>query len=315
MAPTDPVDVTLVLECTTAAITGRCDAARNLDAWLAEIDSLAPATAELLLVAPVVPRALDRSHAALRVLEVPGAGYYALKNAGANAARGRIVAFSDLDCRPEPGYLRGARERLADPRVGAVAGRSLYDGDGVWTRINSANSFGDLYSGARAFDSGMALAHNVVVARAVLPRNPWGPFVGRIGGDGYLTNAVRRTRLVVLDERLRIYHEDPTWKLRGLVERHLRDVFVPRRYGTPDQRHSALFTLACALLLRPALRARRVLRGGRGVGLRWYHTPVVALVEVVYWLFDVALAVSVLGIPPVRRRWLAFLAPEPIVTP
>ena len=102
-----------------------------------------------------------------------------------------IVLFSDLDCRPDPGYALALVEAFRDPAVAGVAGRSVYDGDGLLSRINSANSFGDLHAGPAAFARAMVVAHNVSVRRDLYERDPWGPFAGRIGGDGYLTALVR----------------------------------------------------------------------------------------------------------------------------
>jgi glycosyltransferase involved in cell wall biosynthesis len=57
---------------------------------------------------------------ALRIIEAPGAHYYAQKNRGAEAARADIVAFLDSDCRPcatwaetMVRHLRGGRPDLA----------------------------------------------------------------------------------------------------------------------------------------------------------------------------------------------------------
>ena len=57
----------------------------------------------------------------------PGGG----RNTGLRASRGRLVAFTDSDCLPEPGWLRALRGAFADPAVGVVQGRTL----GTQTRV------------------------------------------------------------------------------------------------------------------------------------------------------------------------------------
>jgi GT2 family glycosyltransferase len=62
---------------------------------------------ELVLVnndAPAPPPPLDLPDNA-RIVPCAGPGSYAARNAGAAAARGAWLAFTDADCRPEPGWL------------------------------------------------------------------------------------------------------------------------------------------------------------------------------------------------------------------
>ena len=49
----------------------------------------------------------------------------AVRNEGARRARGPIVAFTDSDCLPEPGWLSAGLRAFADPRVGVVTGTTL----------------------------------------------------------------------------------------------------------------------------------------------------------------------------------------------
>jgi len=47
------------------------------------------------------------------------------RNAGAAAARGRLVAFTDSDCEAEPAWLRRLTAAFADPEVGVATGSTL----------------------------------------------------------------------------------------------------------------------------------------------------------------------------------------------
>ncbi len=59
-----------------------------------------------------------------RLLACDSGDYYELKNAGATAATGDIVAFSDSDTHVEEGWLRQLVDPLSDLRIAAVAGSS-----------------------------------------------------------------------------------------------------------------------------------------------------------------------------------------------
>ncbi|MCX7592252.1 MAG: glycosyltransferase [Fischerella sp.] len=47
---------------------------------------------------------------------------YAARNAGIRASNGEIIAFTDVDCRPQPDWLSAIVQVFADPTVGVVAG-------------------------------------------------------------------------------------------------------------------------------------------------------------------------------------------------
>ena len=47
------------------------------------------------------------------------------RNAGILRARGQVVAFTDADCLPHPGWLRAALPHFEEPTVGIVQGRTL----------------------------------------------------------------------------------------------------------------------------------------------------------------------------------------------
>ncbi|HEX2028216.1 MAG TPA: glycosyltransferase [Nitriliruptorales bacterium] len=60
----------------------------------------------------------------VRLLAEPAGGSYAARNHGVAEAHGEVIAFTDADCRPDPGWLRAGVDAITDRRdVGLVAGR------------------------------------------------------------------------------------------------------------------------------------------------------------------------------------------------
>ena len=59
-----------------------------------------------------------------RVVRLPGErGLAAARNAGVRAAAADVIAFTDDDCAPEPGWCRALTHALADPAVDGVGGK------------------------------------------------------------------------------------------------------------------------------------------------------------------------------------------------
>lgn len=299
-------DLTICVEMTTGEITGRCDVSARLRAWIDEVTRTGR-SAELLLVSPrsLLGIATLASPIPTRALIVEGAGYYALKNAGARAALGDLILLTDADCRPEPGYIGAMFRAFEDTRLKAAGGVSRYDGSGLLTRINSAQSFGDVRP--RPAGPHVTLAHNVAVRRTAAGAAPFGPFTARVGGDAFFSRHFESSpdglRIV---PAMAIRHEDVSYSMRGLVERHLRECIVPLDYGRPSQRVSYPYAALCTLVLRPALRLKRLFVGGPREGLGLRHLPVALLLNFVYWLADIALVGCVLLVPRIRRERLRF---------
>ena len=70
----------------------------------------------------------------VRMIEQVNAGPAAARNAGANAARGAYVVFTDDDCRPDPGWLRALDAMAARSPGCAIGGRVVNAlGDGIYS--------------------------------------------------------------------------------------------------------------------------------------------------------------------------------------
>ncbi|MGO2171717.1 MAG: glycosyltransferase [Micrococcaceae bacterium] len=59
----------------------------------------------------------------LRIVTEPRKGLSLARNRGISAARGRVVAFTDDDAHPQPGWIDALLSAMSDPVVGGVTGR------------------------------------------------------------------------------------------------------------------------------------------------------------------------------------------------
>jgi len=254
------------LACATVSprvsvITPAKDAAATLPALLDAIAAQEVEDIELIVVddgSRDATRAIAQAHPAVaRVIDGPGLGPGAARNAGVAASRGALIAFTDADCVPAPGWLGELLAALdgadlvqgtvvaAGPvgpfdrtvRVGQLSHlyetanlairRELFErlgGFEPWLTPKRSKELGeDVWLGWRARRAGarIAFAPDAVVAHAVFPGTPQ-TFV--------------RERF-----RLRFFPE-----LAARIP-ELRDAFFWRRWFL--NRRSALFDLAAAGVL------------------------------------------------------------------
>jgi len=108
------------------------NAARTLPRTLEALAALTPAPDEIVLVdngsTDDTPQRLEAfaasaSRAKVLVLREPRRGASVARNAGARAATGDVVVFTDADCCPRADWLAALSVPLADATVGGVAGR------------------------------------------------------------------------------------------------------------------------------------------------------------------------------------------------
>lgn len=76
---------------------------------------------------------------ALHYLHTDLRGAVAARNTGADLARGRVIAFTDDDCEPPPGWLAAARPAFDDPLVVGLEGliTSEHVGDPEWRWVSN----------------------------------------------------------------------------------------------------------------------------------------------------------------------------------
>lgn len=74
---------------------------------------------------PAPPPAEIRERLDLRVIRREGRGPAVARNAGAAAAKGELLAFTDDDCEPEPGWLAELAKRVGDSDERMAGGRTV----------------------------------------------------------------------------------------------------------------------------------------------------------------------------------------------
>lgn len=98
---------------------------------------------------------------------------YAARNRGVASSTGEVLAFTDADCVPDPGWVRALVLPLAEPGVGGVAGA---------IEAFAAESAVERYQARRAIRADHAFAHPMLpfaqTANAAYPR----ALVERLGG-------------------------------------------------------------------------------------------------------------------------------------
>jgi len=218
-----------------------------------------------------------------RLLQEAKPGSYNARNRALQEATGTVLAFTDADCRPHPGWLTaGVAAVTAAPNIGLAGGR---------VKITPAQDVDptlvELFEMAIAFpqetylrEGRYAATANMFTTRAVMDRS--GPFNGalRSGGDaewGQRTSAAGYDLVyaadATVDHPARATHEEFTSKLRRTVggERDRRPGWGPglrfaaRHFLPPRSR------IKRALKLEGVSLPRRALLVGYCVFINWKH--------------------------------------------
>lgn len=222
---------------------------------------------------------LARAHPAVaQVVVEPRGGSYAARNAGLAAAHGAVLAFTDADCRPEPGWLAAG--------VAALAGADLAGGDVVplrsprptaWERYDRAVYLDQ----ARAVrDEGYAATANLLVRREVV--DAVGGFDAALASSGDLEWGQRATaagwRLVHAPDA-RVAHlprtrGHETWRLHRRLGAGWRDLARtgrrPPAWREPALRVPARWVLGRVREDGPPVAAARILAvHAVALGARW----------------------------------------------
>jgi len=210
---------------------------------------------------------------AITLLLQPRKGPAAARNAGARKARGELLAFTDDDCEPDPGWLRALAARFTAEGPQAFGGRTINAlPDNLYSEASQA-LVDDLYAGYGAQPPGARFFTSNNMAVPAEPFHAVGgfdpAFSSPAGEDRDFSERwlLRGSRLVHVPEAL-VRHAHALgfgsfWRQHLGYGRAARRLHVLRSARGLDRPASEPLHFYLTLLLGPFLRAR----DARGVAL------------------------------------------------
>jgi len=303
--------LSVVVEFQTAGLAPEPSILANVDEILRQVAALPAPGGEVWLVSSEEWRERPRG---VRNIVAKGSSYYALKNIGAQYASGNVIVFLDADCRIATDYVDVVLRYFAsNVWRGCVGGRTRYAGRSAASRVNTALSFGYLWT-SPPHQRYPLLAHNVAVRRSTMPVPPFGPFHGRVRGDMHLTNYYReRGEGPDLEPSMLVDHEDCSFSPVLLIERHLREHL--KHIDSPGE--LGLATPSGRAALRSALRSmtrrwHKLHAYGKAVGIGRMGVLFAIVALPSYWLVDCVAVFLTLSVSVLGRRWVAYQNGTPL---
>lgn len=219
----------------------------------------------------------------LRVTAIAAAGahYYALKNEGARCASAEILALTDSDALPEPGWI-GAIVAAIEDGADVSAGVTLFcderrmTPDHALMQVAASISWGFVVGGAsdaRGVVAAGFLSHNVGFRAATFARHPYRTDLGRTCAGSFLyASLVESGARIVFQPAQRVAHRFSLgWWVLRLHRRFGYEVLLLRRLDA-SRRHGWLDAVkplepVLTMLWHMVLDVPRWLRFGRILGV------------------------------------------------
>lgn len=251
------------------------------------------------LVTEVFPRGMAR------LLAANTGDYYELKNAGAEAATGDIVVFSDSDTHVEEDWLRQLTQPFANSSIAAVAGSSYIEPTTMLGKAFGAFWFFPVRTGNTRLEPAKGIfANNFAVRREIFARLPFRPVPGTNRGAcvRWRERMLEADFTVVVNPLARTAHPPPNGGAHFFVRAltHGRDAILLARDQGRRLESGAFgallrFTLNCARTTINTWTRRA------DVGLRPWEMIPALLIGYVY--YSVAFAGEVLTF--LRSEWMS----------
>ena len=213
-----------------------------------------------------------------RLVALPASGSYALKNAGARAARAPLVAILDADCLPQPGWAAAALDAFRrDPAIDAVSGRTDYGGATAVRRIFALLTRAYLDPGRRG-PTRYVSNNNAAWRRATLVGHPLPERLGSFAARGQSEAARRAGARFVFDPSMYAVHGFEGITMEADIRRNIGYGTIATRLADPALPHAWLTRLGRASI--PLFVAGKCLstwsdcfRAFRAYGVSLYELP------------------------------------------
>lgn len=222
-----------------------------------------------------------------RLLAANTGDYYALKNAGAEAATGDIVVFSDSDTHVEPGWLGHLVEPFSNPSIAAVAGSSYIEPSALLGKAFGAFWFFPARAVQTRLEPAKGIfANNFAVRREIFCRLPFRPIPGTSRGAcvRWRERMSEANLTVVHNPLARTAHPPPNGGAHFFVRAltHGRDaILLARDQGRTLE--SGAFGTLLRLTLNLARTTLNTLTRRVDLGLRVWEMVPVLLIGYVYY--------------------------------
>lgn len=206
---------------------------------------------------------------------------YAARNVGMKAALGEALAFTDVDCRPQPQWLEQLMQPFENPAIGIVAGEvAALSGDSLLERFaDRQNTLSQKHTLAHPFCPYGQTANLAVRRQAVEQVGLFRPYL-TTGGDADLCWRIQQQThwQLYYAEHAIVYHRHrrsiaslrQQWQRYGCSNRYLHELHgVPLMQPKPQD---YLYRWGRWLFKELPLAATKVV-SGRAEWLELLHTP------------------------------------------